>query len=317
MATNIIRYRGPDEVIAWGVVTGSGISPLANTYTTTADLINHGEADWRMALAQPASLRMNQVIPLSPITAPCRIICQGANYRQHMIESGLNPDEKTFNIFFQKSDASINGPVEPVNIPDNVRLLDYEVELGLVFKRAIHGPITLTNETLPDYVIGAVIGNDLSARDIQLPQGQWFKGKSYRGFCPLGPYIAIFEPGDFTYLDALTLTLLVNNQIRQLDETRNLVFKPVESINELSTFSDVDPGDVLLTGTPSGCALRAPSPGRRRVLQFLFSESRLWKIFVSTQSKRTQYLKSGDVVTAMIASADRVIDLGQQETRII
>ena len=121
MAINIIRYRGPGDNGAWGVVVNGAIAPLANAYATTAELIAKGEADWRTAAAGAATLRLDQVTPLSPITAPCRIICQGANYRQHMIESGLNPDEKTFNIFFQKSDASINGPVDPVQIPDHVK----------------------------------------------------------------------------------------------------------------------------------------------------------------------------------------------------
>ena len=316
MAINILRYRDSGDKLGWGVAVTGGLSPLVGTYATTADLIRGGGADWQAAAMAPATLRLDQVTILSPVTAPCRIICQGANYRQHMIESGLDPDEKTYNIFFQKSDASITDPCAIVKKPDHVALLDYEVELGLVFKSRIDGPVILTPDTLPDYVAGAVIGNDLSARDIQLPQGQWFKGKSYRGFCPLGPYLAIFERSDFAYLDALTLTLLVNGQVRQLDETKNLVFKPIESINEMSAFCDVDAGDILLTGTPSGCALRAPPPRLRRWLQFLLSEKSLWQMFVAGQSKRSQYLKPGDVVTATIASADRVIDLGQQEIRI-
>ncbi len=75
---------------------------------------------------------MTNVTLLSPVTAPCRVICQGANYRRHMVESGLDPDAKTFNMFVEKSDASVAPPVGEVVRPRHVRLLDYEIELGLV-----------------------------------------------------------------------------------------------------------------------------------------------------------------------------------------
>jgi 2-keto-4-pentenoate hydratase/2-oxohepta-3-ene-1,7-dioic acid hydratase in catechol pathway len=156
----------------------------------------------------------------------------------------------------------------------------------------------------------------ISARDVQIPQMQFFKGKSYRGFCPLGPHLAVLERGEFAYLDQLTLTLAVNGEMRQHDETRNLVYKPAESIEELTTFSDVSPGDVLLTGTPSGCALRVPPPLLRKLMQLVLPERKFWATFRAMQAKRPQYLKPGDVVTATIASADRVIDLGEQRIEV-
>ena len=194
----------------------------------------------------------------SPVTAPARVICQGANYRQHMIESGVDPEAKRFNMFFEKSDAAIHGPVGSIVRPAHVRLLDYEIELALVVRKPVTGPVTVTPETLHEYVFGLTIANDVSARDVQLPEMQFFKGKSYRGSCPLGPYLAILEPLDVGQLDQLMLTLEVNGNVRQRDSTRNLVYKPAETITELSTFSDLSPGAVLLTGTPAGCALRAP-----------------------------------------------------------
>ena len=150
---------------------------------------------------------LNALRLLSPVTAPCRVFCQGANYRQHMIESGLDPDAKTFNMFFTKTDASISPAIGEVRRPAHVALLDYEIELALIFRRAIQGPVTVKTENLQDYVFAAVIANDISARDVQLPQTQFFKGKSYRGFCPIGPWLTILEPGDFTLLDRLDLRL--------------------------------------------------------------------------------------------------------------
>lgn len=113
-------------------------------------------------------------------------------------------------------------------------------------------------------------------------------------------------------MDQLTLTLKVNDAVRQQDTTANLVFKPAETITELSTFCDLAPGDVLMTGTPAGCALRAPPPLVRRLMQFVLSEPQLGATFTRVQARRPQYLGSGDVLRGTTASADGVIDLGGQ-----
>ncbi len=315
MATNLVRFdagNGP----CWGVVTGANIAPLTGDYATTAALIEHGEADWRAAPARSERIAAASVKILSPVTAPCRLYCQGANYRQHMIESGMDPDAKLFNMFFTKADASVCSGREAVTRPAYVKLLDYEIELALVFRRPISSATTVTRETLPDYVFAITIANDLSARDVQLPQTQFFKGKSYRGFCPIGPWLTVLEREEFSRIDDLMLELDVNGVARQRDTTANLVFKPAETITELSTFANIVPGDVLLTGTPSGCALRVPPPPVRRLLQVL-PEHVLWKLFLNGQSRRPQYLKPGDRITARIRSRDGAIDLGEQATNIV
>jgi len=315
MAINLVRFE-LDGISRWGVVAESGVSPLAGDYPTTAALIDHGQPDWLAAKARAASLSLDSVKILSPVTAPCRIYCQGANYRQHMIESGMDPDAKLFNMFFTKSDASVASAREAVARPRHVALLDYEIELALVFRRPISSAVTVRRETLKDYVFGVTIANDLSARDVQLPQTQFFKGKSYRGFCPIGPWLTVLEDAEFDRLDDLELELAVNGAVRQRDSTRNLVFKPAETISELSTFANVAPGDVLLTGTPSGCALRVPPPPVRRLVQLL-PERRFWKLFLKSQSRRPQYLKPGDRISARIKSADGRIDLGEQRTEVL
>jgi 2-keto-4-pentenoate hydratase/2-oxohepta-3-ene-1,7-dioic acid hydratase in catechol pathway len=310
MAINLARYdteHGP----RWAVVGRNGVVPLSGDYPTTAALIEHGEDDWRGASRATAAAALDARRLLSPITAPCRIFCQGANYRQHMLESGLDPDLKTFNMFFTKSDASISAANGAVHRPAHVALLDYEIELALVFRRSVSLPIAVTPATLKDYVFAITIANDISARDVQLPQMQFFKGKSYRGFCPIGPWLTVLEPQEFALLDNLDLRLSVNGALRQHDTTANLVFKPAETISELSTFANITPGDVLLTGTPSGCALRVPPPMVRRILQLL-PERKFWELFVSSQHRRPDYLKPGDTVTATIRSADRQLDLGEQ-----
>ena len=315
MATNLARYE-LDGTAHWGVVSASGISPLIGAYPTTAALIEQGEADWRAASGEEPSVPINSVKILSPVTAPCRVYCQGANYRQHMIESGMDPDAKLFNMFFTKSDASISPAKGEVARPKHVTLLDYEIELALIFKRPISSPVTVTEHTLKDHVFAIAIANDLSARDVQLPQMQFFKGKSYRGFCPIGPWLTVLGPEEFDYLDELELQLKVNGSLRQRDSTKNLVFKPAETISELSTFANVMPGDVLLTGTPSGCALRVPPAPIRRLLQLL-PERRFWNLFLNAQRRRRQYLQPGDTVSARIYSTDGRVDLGEQTTDVI
>jgi 2-keto-4-pentenoate hydratase/2-oxohepta-3-ene-1,7-dioic acid hydratase in catechol pathway len=164
-------------------------------------------------------------------------------------------------------------------------------------------------------VFAIAIANDLSARDVQLPQTQFFKGKSYRGFCPIGPWLTVLEPEEFAVLDGLDLRLAVNGAVRQSDSTANLVFKPAETISELSTFANIAPGDVLLTGTPSGCALRVPPPAIRKIVQLL-PERRLWKLFLDSQRRRKEYLQPGDQINATIRTADGRIDLGEQVIRV-
>ena len=143
-----------------------------------------------------------------------RIFCQGANYRSHMVESGMDPD-RAFNMLFTKSTASLTGPDDDIVAPPHVRLLDYEVELGIVLGRPITGPVTVTDANLADYVGAFVLANDVSARDVQLPQGQWYKGKSYPTFCPVGPYLCVPEPDEVARWRELRLTLSVNGAVRQ------------------------------------------------------------------------------------------------------
>ena len=113
---------------------------------------------------------------------------------------------------------------------------------------------------------------------------------------------SVLEPDDYPLLDQLELTLLVNERVRQHDSTANLVYRPLETLTEL-------------TGTPSGCALRAPAPFVQRLMGLL-PERVKWRAFIKAQKKRGAYLKPGDVVRSTIKSADRRIDLGEQLLRI-
>lgn len=315
MVVHLVRYRDNAQT-SWGVVTGNVIAPLSGEYRRTSDLIERGKSDWSVATAAPAEVVLPDVELLSPVTTPCRVMCQGANYRQHAIESGMDPDNRAFNLFFDKTDASVTGPHDRVIRPAHVTLLDYEIELALVLRRSVDTPTTVTVENLHEYVFGVTIANDFSARDVQLPQGQFLKGKSYRGFCPLGPVLAVLEPEDFSLLDDLELRLEVNGSLRQNDNTANMLYRPAETLTELTEFCNISPGDVLLTGAPHGCVATSPPALIRRLATALLPEQTLWAAFVK-QNQRKPYLHPGDVVTASIRNAAGTLDLGTQRNVIV
>ncbi|WP_208528497.1 fumarylacetoacetate hydrolase family protein, partial [Pseudomonas aeruginosa] len=146
---------------------------------------------------------------------------------------------------------------------------------------------------------------------------QFYKGKSFRTFGPVGPYLCLFEAKDIGYLQKLQLRLTVNGQTRQNDSTANLVYGPAETLTELSGVHDFAPGDLIATGTPAGCALSIPSPAKQRIAALL-PETVKWKAFMKAQEGRSSYyLKKGDVVEASIRSADGVIDLGVQRNVVV
>ncbi len=253
---------------------------------------------------------------LSPVTGNQQFVCQGANYRRHMIESGVDPDAKAFNMIFTKASSCIAPADADVVKPSRVRLLDYEIELGLVLRCDIRGRVQVRDANLHEYVAGAVIVNDYSARDVQLPEMQFYKGKSFRTFGPVGPRLALLEREDLPLLRKLRLRLTVNGAVRQSDTTENLVYGPAETLSELSGVHDFAAGDLLSTGTPAGCALSVPSPAIQRIAALLPEKTR-WKLFLSAQARRAQYLRPGDLVEASIRSEDGRVDLGMQRNRIV
>ncbi len=314
MSVHVLHYRYHGRA-QWGVVDKGAITPIPGEFKTTADFIEANPVE-RIATLSGPTIPESQVEWLSPVTANQQFICQGANYRQHMIESGMDPDAKSFNMIFTKATSCIVPADSYLLKPKDVRFLDYEIELGLVIRRNISAREDITDTNLHEYVAGAVIVNDYSARDIQIPQMQFYKGKSFRTFGPVGPYLCLLERHDIPKLRNLQLTLTVNGVVRQQDSTANLVYGPAETLAELSGVHDLRAGDLLATGTPAGCALSIPSPAKQRVAALL-PEAAKWRMFMKVQAGRPQYLRAGDVVEARIASRDGSIDLGVQRNAVV
>lgn len=311
MALSLVRFRHHD-LVHWGLLEGGSILPLNLPDLITGELVAMGyDGVQRLVDRTVTPLPVSAVELLSPITSDAKVLCQGANYRQHMIDSGMDPDDKQYNMFFTKSSASITAPVGRIVKPRHVQLLDYEIELTLVLGKATSGPVQVTAANLHEYVAGICIGNDFSARDIQIPQMQFHKGKSYRTFCPLGPVLCLLHKDEMHYLDEMELRLTVNGKTRQADSSANLVYKPAETLTEYSQIHDFAPGDVLMTGTPSGCALGLPAPALVR-MSALLPEAKKWELFLKGQKRRPQYLKAGDRVESTIVSRDGRLNLGTQ-----
>jgi 2-keto-4-pentenoate hydratase/2-oxohepta-3-ene-1,7-dioic acid hydratase in catechol pathway len=314
MALHVLHYSHYGRA-QWGIVANGAITPIPGEFNTTAQFIEANPVE-RLLVPGGPTIPESEVDWLSPITANQQFLCQGANYRQHMIESGMDPDVKKFNMIFTKATSCIVPADSTVVKPTEVQFLDYEIELGLVLKRDIMSRKTVTEENLHEYIAGAVIVNDYSARDIQIPQMQFYKGKSYRTFGPVGPYLCLLEKQDIPKLKELVLTLTVNGTVRQNDTTAGLVYGPAETLTELSGVHDLRTGDLLATGTPSGCALSIPSPEKQRAAAQL-PDAEKWRLFLKMQEERPQYLRVGDVVEAHIASFDRSIDLGVQHNVVV
>jgi len=324
MICHIVHYRHPQtpsQIGWWGVLLNERIYPVEGEFNSTAEFLKCGRdnayAVQKSVLQDQSatSISLQDVELLSPVKSPARVLCQGANYREHMLESGMDPDAKSFNMFFNKSSASICSGNSDILRPAHVELLDYEVELGLVIGSRIEQELEITDDNIHQVVAGIVIGNDISARDVQVPQMQFFKGKSYRTFCPVGPILCLLEKEDMHYLHSLNLELKVNGQIRQQDSTDNLVFKPAESLSEFTQVSDLDVGDLVMTGTPSGCAMQIPPAPIVKLIQLL-PEALKWKFFIKKQKSNGRYLKPGDRLTTTIRSKDGLIDLGAQKNLI-
>lgn len=315
MAVPIIRYRTGNGGAQWGVVDGRTIRPVPGKYNTTADFLLKGSGRARkIAAAKSAkgskSILIEKVEILSPVTADAQIVCQGKNYVDHIKETGFRPEDKSYNLLFTKASSSLTGARGTILRPRGVRMLDYELELGLVI-----GQPPQSGETVDpaECVAALVMANDVSARDIQVPQGQWFKGKSYRTFCPAGPYLVLLDRKDFGILGDLELILRVNGEIRQRGFVRNMIFHPAETLTELAGLMDLRTGDLVLTGTPSGVAMQIPRGWKVKLARLFLSEPALMRKFVESQAASGRYLKDEDVIHASIRTVDHAIDLGMQE----
>ncbi|MCP2288915.1 fumarylacetoacetate hydrolase family protein [Nocardia amikacinitolerans] len=296
---------------AWWVRTPAGAARIDTAATTTRELL----AD-RAAIASAATsaevVAVDSLSLISPVTAPCRVVAQMTNFASHVKDSGMDPETVPLT-FFRKASGSISGPYDDVIRPAHVSLLDYEVEIGLVFGREMPVGSEIDAENPADYIAGLVVTNDISARDVQLPKTQFYEAKSYPTFTPVGPALVLLEADELKRFTDLRLRLWVNGAVRQDMTVADMIYRPVAALRELTRFQRMDAGDLLLTGTPVGTAISAP-PKPVEIIGSLLPPKVKWKMFFKGQAKNPKYLKDGDVVEAAIGTDDGVLDLGRQRT---
>ncbi|EJE49893.1 2-keto-4-pentenoate hydratase/2-oxohepta-3-ene-1,7-dioic acid hydratase [Acidovorax sp. CF316] len=191
----------------------------------------------------------------SPVGGVGKIVCVGLNYADHAAEAGMQAPAEP--VLFMKAVTSLSGPNDAVRIPPGSQKTDWEVELGLVIgTRASH----VSEGVALQHVAGYVLANDVSERSYQIERGgQWVKGKSYDTFAPIGPWLVTAD--EVADPHALDLWLEVNGQRVQNGNTRNFIFGLPTVICYISQFMTLEPGDIVLTGTPAGVGLgQKPAP---------------------------------------------------------
>ncbi len=182
---------------------------------------------------------------LKPLGRPEKIMCIGKNYRDHCREMNSPLPERP--VLFAKYPNALAGPDEEIMLPEVSRMVDWEAELAAVIgRRCRNVPV----ESALECVFGYTCANDLTMRDAQKEDGQWVRAKSPDSFCPLGP--AIVTSDEIPDPQRLDIRLTLNGDVMQSSNTREMVFGVAELISYLSRTMTLQPGDILLTGTPPG-----------------------------------------------------------------
>ena len=183
------------------------------------------------------------------IPRPGKIICVGLNYLEHVHEGTFERPE--YPVFFTKFATALTGPFDPIPRPPESEAVDYEGELAIVIGEYAR---RVPREQALSKIAGYTVANDVTMRDFQYKTHQWLQGKSWDGATPLGPYLV--SPDEIQDLSSLALRTTVNGELVQEASFSLLLFDLATLIATLSVFTTLEPGDVILTGTPSGVGFR-------------------------------------------------------------
>lgn len=226
----IDRPEGP----CWGVVKGEEVLTLSRPPFDGLDY-------------DGGRLPLSQCRLLAPC-APSKIVCVGKNYVEHAREMGSEPPG--FPVLFLKGPNTLNRHEGAVHAPDFVGQLDYEGELALVIRRKAKD---VKEKDFADYVLGYTCLNDVTARDVQRHDGQWTRGKSMDGFCPVGPFVV-----DDVDPSALKVETRLNGKVVQQGSTSDFITRVGKLIEFITAAMTLEPGDVVATGTPAGVGPMIP-----------------------------------------------------------
>jgi 2,4-diketo-3-deoxy-L-fuconate hydrolase len=189
----------------------------------------------------------------SPIHRPSKIICLGKNYAEHAKEGGFENPEKP--LIFCKTPNALSGPYDPIIFPRSSGRVDWEVELAVIIGK--QGKRIKKTDAF-EYIAGFTVMNDVSGREAQFSDSQWFRGKSFDSFAPAGPFIV--TPDEIDDVNNLRLTAVVDGEIMQDGNTRDMIFNIPAIIENISEDITLIPGDIISTGTPSGVGIFRDPP---------------------------------------------------------
>lgn len=251
-----VRYTtgGASE---WGVRRDDAIVSLAGLRedVTYQQLTNPG---FLRVVEEATDAAAEHAVPadearlLAPVPRPGKIICVGLNYHDHAEEQDEDIPERP--LLFGKAGTSITNPGDPIVHPDDLEEVDYEVELGVVIGRTAKN---VDSSNARDYVAGYTAINDVSGRDAQFEDEQWFRGKSYDTFSPIGPTLV---PEDHLNPHDLDVACRVNGETKQSSNTEEFIFDVDELVEYISGVMTLRPGDVISTGTPGGVGIFREPP---------------------------------------------------------
>lgn len=258
----LVRYGAPGQERP-GILDNDGVLRDASHWTldwagaqlAPSALAALAQSDWRDWPQVPGQPRLG-----CPVGQVRKMVCVGLNYADHAKEAGLPLPEEP--VLFLKAATALCGPNDPLFLPPSAQKVDWEVELGVVIGEAMrHVP----EWRALDHVAGYVLANDISERSWQMERGgQWDKGKSHDGFAPVGPWLV--TPDEVADPHNLALWLEVNGQIMQDGHTSQFIFQLPRVLAYISQFMALEPGDIVMTGTPAGVGLgQKPQPQFLRV----------------------------------------------------
>lgn len=239
----LATFRAPDGSVYAGTIEREKITAAAPDMISFIEGQRSG-GPW---------FALGDVKLLAPVPRPPKLICVGLNYRDHAQEVGLEiPKVPTI---FSKFSSAVIGPGEPIVLPRVSEKPDYEAEFAFVIGR---GGRYIPASSAMEHVFGYTIVNDVSARDFQMATSQWLMGKTFDTFAPMGPWIVTAD--EIADPHALDISLEIGGETLQESNTRELIFKIPELIEFISKVVTLEPGDVVITGTPAGVGFSRKPP---------------------------------------------------------
>ncbi|MCB2201848.1 fumarylacetoacetate hydrolase family protein [bacterium] len=232
MSSRIVRFQQASTAPAYGRLDNDGIYVYSGP-------------PWLGGEKTGEQVDVDTVKILAPVE-PSKIVCIGLNYHAHVKASYSADEAPERPLIFLKPPSSIVATHDKIVHPAVSQRVDYEAELGVVIGKRARD---VSEDEAPGYIFGCTCVNDVTARDLQKPDGQWSRAKGFDTFCPIGPWIV----ESFDYSDVL-VEGIHNGEVRQSGRTTQMIFKIPFLVSYISSIMTLMPGDIISTGTPSGIA---------------------------------------------------------------